>query len=417
LGGTHYAVKALNSGKKWTTDDITYSFNESVPTDYRTNATATSSLSNNLFTGWSAASDNVRAGMEMIVPLVNDLINLNINATADNGDLRINQLATDANIGGFAYYPDGSARGGDIFFSSNRVDDNTYNQAGQSGSFTINHELGHALGLKHSFEGASRLPFTEENTSFSIMSYTWYKSLELDFSAIANGISYTSSRILPSTFMIDDVAALQYMYGADTSTRTDNTTYTYGDKKFYETIWDAGGTDLIDLSQTTYANKINLNQGTQSDINVHTIATQRTEIIQEMQDAGMQSTSITNYINTVVNKEAANLYTGERALSIAYGAVIENAIGGSASDIFYDNLVDNVLDGGAGNDSFYIGKGGFDHILGGEGSDTVYISKAASTCKIEKLDDGRVFLQSTAGFTAEMNGVETIKFSDYTYMV
>ena len=51
---------------------------------------------------------------------------------------------------------------------------------------------------------------------------------------------------------------------------------------------------------------------------------------------------------------------------IAYGAVIENAIGGSGNDIITGNAADNILNGGAGND----------RMIGGAGSD-LYVVQGA----------------------------------------
>ena len=68
--------------------------------------------------------------------------------------------------------------------------------AGNQGYETLLHELGHALGLKHPFEGATTLPAAQDNTANSIMSYTHL------------GGSY-------STFSPYDVAALMWLYGDD----------------------------------------------------------------------------------------------------------------------------------------------------------------------------------------------------------
>lgn len=73
--------------------------------------------------------------------------------------------------------------------------DNGSPVAGNFGYETILHELGHALGLKHPFEGAQTLPSYEDNTDFSIMSYN------------QSGIH--------STFSSYDVAALMWLYGGD----------------------------------------------------------------------------------------------------------------------------------------------------------------------------------------------------------
>lgn len=68
--------------------------------------------------------------------------------------------------------------------------------AGSSGYETLLHELGHALGLKHPFDGSPTLPSMEDNTAYSIMSYT------------DAGGPY-------STFGPYDVAALMWLYGGD----------------------------------------------------------------------------------------------------------------------------------------------------------------------------------------------------------
>ncbi|RZJ84582.1 MAG: DUF4214 domain-containing protein [Massilia sp.] len=67
---------------------------------------------------------------------------------------------------------------------------------GGKGYETLLHELGHALGLKHPFEDATRLPTGQDNTGNTIMSYT------------EAGGPY-------STFSPYDIAALNWLYGGD----------------------------------------------------------------------------------------------------------------------------------------------------------------------------------------------------------
>ncbi|MCC2972754.1 DUF4214 domain-containing protein [Massilia sp. IC2-476] len=67
---------------------------------------------------------------------------------------------------------------------------------GGVGYQTLLHELGHALGLKHPFEDDVHLPFSQDNTRNTLMSYT------------DSGGPY-------STFSPYDIAALNWLYGGD----------------------------------------------------------------------------------------------------------------------------------------------------------------------------------------------------------
>ncbi|KQW93935.1 hypothetical protein ASC94_15390 [Massilia sp. Root418] len=67
---------------------------------------------------------------------------------------------------------------------------------GTQGYETLLHELGHAMGLKHSFDGTIRLPAATDNTAYTLM-------------------SYTHSGGIHSTFSEYDVAALKWLYGGD----------------------------------------------------------------------------------------------------------------------------------------------------------------------------------------------------------
>ena len=63
-------------------------------------------------------------------------------------------------------------------------------------------------------------------------------------------------------------------------------------------------------------------------------------------------------------------------IAIAYGAIIENAKGGSGGDKLFGNDVANVLSGNAGNDTLD-GRLGDDTLRGGRGND-IYIIGASS---------------------------------------
>jgi serralysin len=182
--------------------------------------------------------------------------------------------------------------------------------------------------------------------------------------------------------MLFDVYELQQLYGANSTTRTGNTTYGFGSTAgpIYAflpgsapqyCIWDAGGIDTLDCSGYSQAQTIDLNQGTYSSIG-----------------------------------------GGVGNISIAIGATIENAIGGSGNDILYGNAADNAMTGGSGNDTF-TGGGGNDTIDGGAGWDTTNFNTLFSNATIVPLASGG-WTVTAAGQTETLINVEAVEFTDCT---
>jgi Ca2+-binding RTX toxin-like protein len=135
--------------------------------------------------------------------------------------------------------------------------------------------------------------------------------------------------------MILDVAALQFLYGAQTHNETD-TTYSWDETvPFAATIWDTAGIDTLDFSNFTLGHDISLVDGTSSTISfpVYDYNTQKGWDVRQLPDN----------------------------LSISSGAEIENAIGGAGNDTIVGNDLSNVINGGLGDDN--LTGGGEDDIF------------------------------------------------------
>lgn len=434
---TNPIVQSLNASMqntdwKWHKTDITYSYNISIPSDYPANNVTT--------TGFVPVSSSVQAVTDAYMQAADELLALNISKVADNGDIRFNTIEVGGNENGYAYYPSSYHEyGGDIFLSNTmgaNTDVNSDIRQGKYGSMTINHELGHALGLKHPFEDGVTLPAAQDHRVHSIMSYTDFKEFFPVFtsSKTANGnqVEVSYETVFPDSFMVYDIAALQALYGADTTTNTGNNIYYfdpegtvraavyeegafYYNLPLYHSIWDAGGIDTLNLASTSHSNTIRLTSGSYSDLDYRSVATQIADQ-QAKYQTELNTNHFDNWVADVYNQEANNIYTGENALGIAYGTVLENAVGGSAADTFYDNSVNNILTGNAGDDVFYLGAGGFDSVIGGDGEDKLVLSVNKANTQIEKQATGETLVVAD-GFAVSLAGVEAIQFNDQLYMV
>ncbi len=299
---------------------------------------------------------------------------------------------TDAadSAGAFAYRPGSTAASspaGDVWLNTNSI--NTGLSAYGSYSFNaIIHELGHAIGFSHPGRYAARpgvnitydtnAKFVQDTNQYTVMSY---------FGETNSGASFKGHS---STPMLYDIYAAQQKYGVNYTTRAGNTTYGFNSNAGapYEftgaastrafCIWDGGGVDTIDASGYKQNQTINLNAASFSSIG-----------------------GLTNNI------------------SIAHGAIIENAIGGAGNDTITGNAANNVLDGGAGNDTLDGGAG--DNTLhGGSGTDTYRLQAGQSTSAIVS-HRGRASVRRADGGIDRLydieqysNGVTTTSLADNT---
>lgn len=289
--------------------------------------------------------------------------------TNSQGTLRFGESA--AEITASAYYPSSSASGGDAWFN---LTDYNNPRPGSYAYMTMLHETGHALGLDHGHSGTYALPANHDSLEYSVMTYRSYAGGPTGAYSVSDG-SY------PRSYMLNDLAALQYMYGANYSTNAGDTAYrwspTTGElaingtgqgaastNTILETIWDGGGTDTYDFS--AYATNLAV------DINPGGWTTTSTAQLARLGGDHLARGNIAS----------AYLSGGNPA------SLIENVIGGTGNDRIVGNIAANRLVGGAGNDTLY-GLTGSDRLKGGKGADHFVFSTALGAGNVDVIEDFR----------------------------
>jgi len=281
--------------------------------------------------GWHPLNATQQQAFKTALSTISNTANITFVEFNDNattvGEIRIamSQEVDTEGSGGWAYFPTPHPSAGDIWLSPDAFLSNSM-IVGSWEFNTLIHELGHAVGLSHPFEGnssnGSSLPQGvngSDNIFYTVMSYTNDPS----------GNEFFIDRY-PETPMLLDIQVLQYLYGKNTSYNSDNTTYRFTDNdKYFETIWDGGGQDLIDYTSSTTGATINLREGEWSSLG--------------------QPIAFTN-------SSGFEQYTDPRTVWIAYGAEIEDANGSQSDDVIYGNDLNNELYGNLGTDSIF----GFD---------------------------------------------------------
>lgn len=288
------------------------------------------------------------------------------------GDIRIGGSAAPSIA--YTIMPHGTLpEGGDIWFGLQFADPGLSWEPGSYAYLTAVHEIGHALGLKHPHETDGVFPAAPREIDaqqYTVMSYRSTPSLPADF-------GYWQSRF-PNTPMVNDVLAIQQLYGANMTTNAGNTVYSWQPgEKILETIWDAGGHDTIDWSNQTTPALISLVPGTYSNLG-------------PTWTAGFTLKTAT--------------------LGIAYDTWIEAAIGGSGNDMLIGNSRDNQLYGGDGDDTLS-GGGGNDLLDGGNGFDTALFSGAFHDYTIMNTAPNEVTVSGRDGVSILRN-IEHLSFGN-----
>ena len=388
---------AGNLGRRniaWTTTEVRYAFRETTPPK---------SLGDGDI-AFTPLTQEMRTFVRAAFDLLSDVVNLKFVERQDDGlfpyvDRRI-VFAADTNLPDYEWghanwttqfsTPRNRITGSEVWINPDATITRKWFFGGLNFASTL-HEIMHGLGLLHPGDyNANGNPITyaadarymQDSRQYTLMSYFAAAETGADFLVDAENSIFSGA-----TPLLHDVAALQLIYGANTSTRSGDTVYGFNStagRPAYDftvnvtpivCIWDGGGNDTLDLSGSADACNLDLNQGAFSDA-----------------------------------------FTMTSNISIAYGADIENAKGGSGNDRLVGNKLANRLEGGAGDDVL-IGGEGDDILDGGPGRDTVVYSGSRKDYVSWFVDGNWKVRPNNSTETDTLINVELLQFSDGTVKV
>ncbi len=319
---------------------FTYSFPSALPSYLRSSEDAW---------GWQPFNLTQKTFARQTLDYIASVIDVKFVESATSDSLNNITFSNNQQFGseGYAFFPNSGLIGSDLFL--NRSAGNLNPKDGNYAALTLIHELGHALGLKHTFNSADAdgnfaegpfLPTSEETTAWTVMSYS---SQPAQYHA---------------TYQPFDIAALQYLYGVNSSYRPGNDVYTVNTVANH-LIYDGGGSDALDASQQSLGSTISLEPGYWS------------------------------FIGT-----KAPLISAPGQISINFGTRIEKLMTGSGNDSVSGNSADNEIDAGLG-------------------LDTALYNSSLANYALSKTAIGFMVKDKTgADGTDTLNNIERLQFTD-----
>lgn len=363
-------IDGILSPLRWNSSNLSYSFPD--------NAAHFGSTY-----GWGETKNNFAAltwdqsqAARKVFGVISSLTNLTFSETSETQDnhATLRLARSDEPVPAWTYLPGDADEAGDSWFgnSSGWFDDPVQ---GNYAYYVFMHEILHSIGLKHGNEttGFGAMTPVRDSMEFSVMTYRSYvgasgQYLENEFWGYAQSP------------MMYDIAALQHLYGANYSTNSGNTVYSWnpatgqayingagqdvpGDNRIFTTIWDGGGLDAYDFSNYTSNLRIDLRPGEWSTL------------------SAVQTAMLGGVNPARGNIANAMLHQGDLR------SLIENAIGGSGRDVIIGNQGNNTLKGGSGVDKLY-GREGLDAFVGGPGKDGfVFDTRPDKATNIDRIVD------------------------------